>query len=208
MISHDGRHVACLAGDFGSKVVVWNVYASEGLLPDYHALALNHDIESEEAIKKEIVPMIDRFGNNFFNFRHVSEVSILDGAVRYSNNTLLKTVLKYALKKEVKVSFLIKKKTKIWTQVCEDANYMEACIVGRSPKTLQIIVQYMLKRVCHEHELAKVLTRSLLDSLREYPHVFLLLMQNPELLGHQREIEVHLCTCYSSWNSIVSLGST
>lgn len=187
-ISYDGRRVACLAGRFASEVVVWNAYASEGLLPDYHSLDLNHDIKNKEAIRREIVPMIDSFGVNFFNFRQANKTSILDEAIWFSSNELLKTILKYALKKGVKVSFTIKNNPQIF--VDEVADYVEASIVRRSPDTLKVIVQYLLKRVCHEEEMAKVLADSLFHSLRDYPQIFHSVLQDPRLLGTGHEIEV------------------
>jgi len=157
-------------------------------------LALNHSIESKKAIRRDIVPMIDSFGVNFFNFRHANRLSILDEVVWCSKNELLRTILKYALKKEVKVSYIIKNSTQIWFS--EVADYVQASIFRTSPQTLRVILQYLLKRVCHEYEMAKVLADSLFHSLRDYPQIFHSTVQDPRLLGNMREIEVLLCSCY------------
>jgi len=191
-ISHDGRHVACLAGDFGSKVVVWNVYASERLLPDYNFLSLNlgDDMSGKEGIKRNVLPLTDEFGINFFMFLHPSGMSILHEAIFQFNNYLLKAILHYVLKKEAKVSFLCSNKANVWAPTSEYHNLIEACVAGRSPKTLIIMLKYLLKRVTHETEVIAILTNSLVHILHTYPNIFIRTIRDSKMLGTMFEIEV------------------
>jgi len=194
LISHDGRHVACLAGDFGSKIVVWNAYASERLLPDYNflSLTLDHYMSRTEGIIRDVLPLIDQFGINFFLFRHPSGMSILHEAIYHLNNCLLKSILQYVLKKKIRVSLLLPKVSHAWTSTSSDRNVIQASIAGRSPKTLGVALKYLLKRVTHEVEVASILTSSLVDILQVYPTIFIRTIRDPRLLSHGCEIEVSL----------------
>lgn len=191
-ISDDGRHVACLAGDYASKLVVWNAYASEQLLPDYNFLSLTlfNSTKRKEVIRKEIIDFIDRFGINFFMFLHPSGMSILHEAIYQFNNYLLKAILHYVLKKKVKVSFLCSNKAKVWAPTSEYHNLIEATIDGRSVKTLIVLIKYLLKRVTHEIEVIAILTESLESILQVYPNTFIRTIRDPRMLRLGQEIEV------------------
>eukprot|EP00210_Caulerpa_lentillifera_P009172 g8744.t1 len=189
-ISEDGRHVACFAGDFGSKIIVWNAYASESLLPDYHFLALNNAIENKKAIKKEFVPMMDFFGVNLFQFRHPNGMSVLDEAIRHFNYDLLKTILQYASNKKVKISFLVPIMKGAYETPASYCNMVDVTMAGKSPKTLKIVLKYLFKRVTHETEIATILELSLEQILQEHPQVFKRVLCDPRILGSCYEIEV------------------
>eukprot|EP00210_Caulerpa_lentillifera_P009187 g8759.t1 len=201
-ISDDGRHIACFAGDFASKVIVWNAYASERLLPDYHFLALNGVIENKEVIKKEIVPMIDLFGVNFFNFQHHNGITILNEALWYFNNDLSRTILQYALKKSIKVSFLISKTSISWRPISAFRNMIDTSIAGRSPHTLKVMLKYLLERVTHEVEIVTILGDSLIHILQECPRIFVGIIKDFRMLGLFHDIEVQE-TCMEKRKFIV-----
>lgn len=191
-ISHDGRHIACLAGDDISKVVVWNVYASEQLLPDYNFLylTLGDDISRKEGIKRDIVPLIDEVGINFFMFQHPSGMSLLDETIYHCNNHLLRAILIYVLKKRIKVSFLTREMLGTLLSKSHYHNAVEASVEKRSPNTLGIILKYLLKRVTHEVEVATILSSSLGDILQVYPTIFVRTIHDPRIWGAGHEIEV------------------
>eukprot|EP00210_Caulerpa_lentillifera_P009189 g8761.t1 len=189
-ISEDGRHVACFAGDYASTIVVWNAYSSDRLLPDYHFLDLNGAIENKEAIKKEIIPMIDIFGANFFQFRHPSGMSVLNEAMWYFKNELSKTILQYAAKKKIKLTFLLLKLPHIWTPMSDYHNAIEATIARRSPHTLMLMLKYLLERVTHETEVVTILKHSFIYILQEYPRIFLHIVKDFRILGLWHDIEV------------------
>eukprot|EP00210_Caulerpa_lentillifera_P009517 g9076.t1 len=189
-ISEDGRHVACFAGENASKVVVWNVYGSATLLPDYHFLSLNHAIGSRRAIKNEVAPMIDTYGLNFYQFRHPSGLSILDEALWYVNNILTKTLLHYAAKNKVKVSFMFPKEHNDKKTPINYSNMIEVLIDRKSPKTLKITLKYLLERVTHEAEAAMIFEHSLPLILQKYPKIFACVIRDRRFLGSRHDIEV------------------
>eukprot|EP00210_Caulerpa_lentillifera_P009494 g9054.t1 len=189
-ISEDGRHVACFAGENASKVVVWNAYGSATLLPDYHFLSLNHAIGSKSAIKNEVVQLIDTYGLNFIQFRHPSGLSILDEAMWYVNNTLIKTLLLYVSKKKVKVSFMFPRKNVDEKTPIGYSNMIEVLIAGKSPKTLKITLKYLLERVTHEAETATTFECSLPLILQKYPKIFACVIRDRKFLGSRHDIEV------------------
>eukprot|EP00210_Caulerpa_lentillifera_P009188 g8760.t1 len=191
-ISEDGRHVACFVGKNASKVVVWNVYASESLLPDYHFLKLNDAIGNKQAIKKEIVPMIDCFGSQFFNFQHPSGMSILEEAIWRFNNDLLKTILQYASKKETKVSFLHLKKSNFNVSKTKIDEVIQTSIEGKTitPLSLKVILTYLLKQVTHETEIVTILGYSLISIFQDYPRFLHRVVRDLKRSSLYHEIDV------------------
>eukprot|EP00210_Caulerpa_lentillifera_P006591 g6296.t1 len=192
-ISEDGRHVACFAEDDGSKVVVWNVYGSSHLLPDYHLLSVNGAIGSKDAIKKQVVQMIEEFGVNFFQYRHPSGMSILNEAIWCLNNSLAKIILQYATKNKIKVSFSCPAILDVPVPMADLNNVTEVAIVGKSPKTLKITLKYLLDRVTHEADMCSMFKDSLLHILAEYPRIFAHVIQDVRVLGSQHKIEISEC---------------
>eukprot|EP00210_Caulerpa_lentillifera_P009493 g9053.t1 len=189
-ISEDGRHVACFAGVHASEIFVWNVYASENLLPDYHFLALNRATQSKEAIKKEIGNMMSKFGINFFKFRHPSGMSVLDEAIWFLDNSFTRAILDYAAKDKIKVSFLCPSNPVVHLPMEKYGNIIENSIAARSPKTLKIALKYLLERVTQEAEISTILKQSLVHILQEYPQVFERVIRDPRILGSRHEIRV------------------
>lgn len=163
------------------------------MLPDYSflSLTLSHGINHKEGIKQDILPLIEEFGLNFFMFRHPSGMSILNKAICYFNSYLLRAILQYALKKKkIKVSFLISDKSQVWDPISSFLVANEEHVTKRSPKTLHVMLKYLLKRVTHEVEVERILTRSLVPILQHYPTIFIRTIRDPRLLAPGHEIEV------------------
>jgi len=149
----------------------------------------------KEGIKQEVQPLINQFGVNFFNLRHSSGMSIFEEAICYFNSDLLRAILQYVLKKKIKVSFLMQKTLEGSTPISISHNVIEASIARRSPKTLGIVLKYLIRRVTHEVELAAILTRSLVLILPYYPSIFIHTIRDCNVLGPAHEIEV----CYANF---------
>lgn len=173
---------------------MWNVYAGERLLPDYNflSLILAQDMSRKEGVKRDIVPLIQEFGINFFNFRHPSGRSILEEAIYSFNNDLLKAILRYVLKQKVKISFLTRDASEDSSSTSKPCNVIETSIAGRSPKTLCVVLKYLLRRVTHEDEIAKILTNSLVSILQRYKAIFTRAIRDRRLLSPGQEIKVHI----------------
>eukprot|EP00210_Caulerpa_lentillifera_P006593 g6298.t1 len=171
-VSSDGRHVACLSGKYASKIVLWNIYASEDLLPDYHSLSLLYSIKNKSVVTMNIKNQLSSFGANFFNFKHASGLTLLTEATLNLNKPLLEIILEYGYHNEVKVSFLMRRNDKCKDPLCSYHNTVEACLYKRSPEIVKIIMHYLLKRLSHEAELDSLLTRSLTDVQCSYSPIF------------------------------------
>eukprot|EP00210_Caulerpa_lentillifera_P009174 g8746.t1 len=189
-ISEDGRHVACFAGAHASKILVWNAYGSEILLPDYHFLDQYNVVGNKEVIMKQIQPMFDRFQENLFQFQHRSGMSVLNEAMLHCNSDLLSTFLQYARNNKIKVSLLFSKtSSNVWMQESVN-NAIEASIACRSPQTLKLMLQQLLDGMTHEVEAVAILGQSLTHILQEYSSIFCRVLIDPKMLGLTYEIEV------------------
>lgn len=168
------------------------MYASDQLLPDYNllSLTLKHGINHREGIMQGILPLMDAFGTNFFMFRHSSGMSILNEAIYYFNSYLLRIILECAVRKRTKVSFLLSNKSQVWDPISSSLNVNKEHVTKRSPKTLYVMLKYLLKRVTHEVEVERILTHSLVPILQHYPTIFIRIIRDPRLFAPGHEIEV------------------
>jgi len=193
-MSADGRHVACLAGKFASKIVVWSACASQELLPDYHSLSLLYDIKNKSVVERETKKLLGSFGSNFFTFQPPSGLTVLLDAVSSLNKPFLCSILKYGLEHHVKVSLLIPKKTNDQSLLAGYANAVEASLMRRSPEIVKVTMNALLERVTHEAELSSILSRSLIHLQNKYPEIFETVIEGSHLFKEVCKIEVqHDC---------------
>jgi len=94
------------------------------------------------------------------------------------------------LRKNVKISFLVRETSKDSTSRSKGHNMIEASIIGRSPKTLCVVLKYLLQRVTHEAEVATIMTHSLVRILQHYKAIFTRVIRDPRLLSPAQEIKV------------------
>eukprot|EP00210_Caulerpa_lentillifera_P006590 g6295.t1 len=189
-ISADGRYVACLSGKYASKIILWNIYASEDLLPDYHSFSLLYSIKNKLLVRTKIQDQLNSFGANFFNFKHPSGLTLLTEATLNLNNDLLEIIFEYGKKNEVKVSFLMPRDSKHKDTPCHYHNAVEACLYKRSPEIVKLIMHYLLNRLTHEAELDSILTRSLTDVESLYGPIFDDVIHNTALFQTVCKFEV------------------
>jgi len=191
-VSVDGRHVACLSGKFASKIVVWSVYASQDLLPDYHSLSLLYDIKNKTVVKRETERLLESFHSNFFTFQHPCGMSVPLDAIDFLNKPLLCSVLNFAYKNNTKVSFLLSRKNQTQSPLGEYHNAVEASLARKSPEIVEIIMSSLLNGVTHEAELDSILTHCLIDVHLGYSHIFERVISSPNLFVNICELEVKM----------------
>eukprot|EP00210_Caulerpa_lentillifera_P006592 g6297.t1 len=185
-ISADGRHVACLAGKYSSKIIVWNIYASEDLLPEYQSLSLLYEVKENSVVKKDIERLLASCGANFFNFRHPSGLTVLMEAALCLKRPLLEIILEYALKNQIKVSFLTQEYNRIQNPLSRYHNLVDACVHKSSPETVKIIMYYLVNQVTHETEFNLILTQSLANVHCSHYPIF-------ENLFHRSFLFIRVC---------------
>eukprot|EP00210_Caulerpa_lentillifera_P009516 g9075.t1 len=189
-ISADGRHIACLSDKYASKIVVWNVYSSQHLLPDYHSLSLLYEIKNKAVVRNDIQKQLTSFGPNFFNFKHPNGLTVLMDAILGLNKPLLEIILAYADNNKIKVSFLMPKEGEEEEDShAVERNAVEACLHQRSPEIVNVIMRYLLKQITHEAEFDSILTRSLTDVQRTYGPIFDSVIHNTALFKTVCKIE-------------------
>jgi len=113
-------------------------------------------------------------------------------ATRFLNKPLLCSVLHFAYKNSIKVSFLLVRKNQTQSPLCGYHNAVEASLARKSPEIVEIIMCSLSKRVAHEAELDSILTRSFIDVHSSYSPIFDSIISSPDLFATICELEVRL----------------
>eukprot|EP00210_Caulerpa_lentillifera_P009518 g9077.t1 len=190
-ISPNGRHVACISEKYASKIVVWTCYASEGLIPDYHSLHLKYNLKKKEVVLDKIPPLLSAYGVNLISCLHPSGTSLLVQAIMNTNHSLIKVLLKYTVKKNIKISFWIRRgQSNDRNHTVEYENAVSISMKLRSPESVKTVMKYLIRRVTNEAEVADIMSCTLIKISCRYPQIFLHVIHNQDLLHELSETEV------------------
>ncbi|GMH33162.1 hypothetical protein BSKO_00996 [Bryopsis sp. KO-2023] len=179
-ISRDGRRVACMGK--GSTIMVFNVYATEGCIPDQQTL-LVHDLEHN---KEVITEMLDTHGPSILNYPDYGGRTILLHALKRKNSELLTWMLGWAKANglSVAVNASVRYREKI------EENILTLALDYRSQECSQVVLKYILEGISCQMSTAEVFKDSLVKLAKVYPRLCYQALTHKSMLQELGQIQV------------------
>ncbi|GMH43824.1 hypothetical protein BSKO_11758 [Bryopsis sp. KO-2023] len=169
-ISPDGRRVACLSED--GRLFVWNAFATDGCLPDWHHLELG-----QSSSEKEMIELLERHGPGILNYPDNGHITIPMHAIYKRRHLMLECMVNWAVRNRVAMSL-----------VCASGGDREGLITAldvavarRSPECAEILLEHLPRGLTTNLGTTIVYKKSLLFLFKTYPSAFLRVMASDKL---------------------------
>ncbi|GMH36409.1 hypothetical protein BSKO_04277 [Bryopsis sp. KO-2023] len=163
--SQDGRRIACLAED--GRLFVWNPFATEGCLPDWHDLLVSK-IQNKQ---KDISELLDIHGPGILNMPDYRGFSIPLHVVVERDEVRLKCIVDWAVEHGVKMN-LCGNYLMVEGGEKQVSTALDVAIFRRTPECIEILLKALLKGLTTEVATAEIYKQSLIPLANIYPSAF------------------------------------